>query len=78
MAIKVECDRCHKGVKGVAHVRGFAIKREYCDPCVKKIDKMLKEIDDLHDWIAEQWEDKLLQIRENSNIEGGLLPDVSI
>jgi len=79
MAIIVECDRCHKSVKpGDSFRRGFVIEREYCKRCSVKIDNMLKKIDDLHDDLAEQWEKGLAKIRKDHNVDGGLLPDVSL
>ena len=78
MAIKIECDRCHKPVKGESFKRGFAIERDYCDRCVKKVDKLLEAIDDLHDALALKWETEIHQLRKTHNIHGGLLPDVSI
>jgi len=78
MATKIECDRCHKPVKGEVHLRGFAIQREYCDRCVKKVDKLLEAIDDLHDALALKWETDLALLRKQHNIHGGLLPDVSV
>lgn len=78
MATKVECDRCHKAVEGDGAKRGFVIKRDYCEICVKKIDKMLGEIDDLHNWVAQQWSDNLLQIHEKYETKRGLLPDVGV
>jgi len=78
MAITVGCDRCQQIITGEVFRRGFVVKREYCASCVKEIDLMLAEIDQLHNNLAATWREELEIVRSAYSTEGGLLPDVSI
>ena len=78
MAITVGCDRCNKIITGEVFRRGHVVKREYCKRCVKAIDAMTAEIDELHTNLAAQWQTGLEKIRGEYSKDGGLLPDVSI
>lgn len=78
MALKIECDRCHKPIADTDEVfrRGVAIERDYCADCVLDIDAMLDDVDALHDDIVGKWDKGLAKIRKTYSVKGGLIPDV--
>lgn len=64
------CDNCDKEA---TQKRGKIIVRDYCDLCVVQIDKMIADIDKMHDKISDSWKKGLINIKKKYK---GVLPDV--
>lgn len=78
MAVTVVCDMCGEPIDPTAvFERGFVLKCQYDLTCAHKIDKMLQEIDDLHDKLVDIWEKNRKKIHKKYSKGGGKLPDVS-
>lgn len=76
MATVTLCDGTGQPITGTVHVRGFVIRREYCDDAVQIVDRYQEEIDALHERLAKAWTDELAAIRAKYLEQLRMLPDV--
>ena len=75
MAQVTICDGTGRPITGETHQRGFVIKRDYCEESAKIVDEYQREIDELHDRLAQAWTTDLAAIRARYRTILKHLPD---
>lgn len=75
MATKHFCDGCEAAIEGEPQVRGYVIKRDYCEACAEKVDAYQSEMDAIHNDLSERWVVQIRQLRKRYHKQVTLLPD---
>lgn len=75
MAVAVLCDGCHEVIEGKPERLGHVETKDYCGTCGPVARDMLSQLDSLHDQLAETWERKTADIKQEARTKLKAIPD---
>ncbi len=70
------CDGCGARIEGEPEERGFVLRRDYCSTCAAKADEYQRELDALHDAVADRWQKGRQRLVAKHGRTLDALPDV--